>query len=72
MGNIRAKVTLFAFKQDRTHQEGSISRKQKVSSNEECPLVIEHFSTNKPKVLEIQLFIPFCRISTVVYNHAYE
>lgn len=51
--NMRAKVMLFAFKQDCGHQEGSVSRKQKVSSNGECPLVIEHCSTNKPGVLEI-------------------
>lgn len=50
---MREKVILFAFEQDCAYQEGSISRKQKVFSNGECPLVTEHCSTNKPKVLLI-------------------
>lgn len=49
--NIRTKVIMFSFEQASAYQEASIHRKQKVFSNGECPLVIEHCLTNKPKVL---------------------
>lgn len=44
ISNMRARVILFAFKQDSAYQEGSISKKQKVSSSGQCPLVIEQKS----------------------------
>lgn len=51
MSNMRTKVIMFAFEQDSASQEASIHRKQKVFSNGEYPLVIEHCLANKPKVL---------------------
>lgn len=49
--NMRVKVTSFAFSRTVLIKTGGISREQKAPSNRECPLVIELFPANKPKVL---------------------